>query len=59
MNRQVLEELANSLVDAETLAGPALEVFLEAVQALAQAARARPQRRLARHPPSAGRWRRG
>jgi hypothetical protein len=31
MNRQVLEELANSLVDAETLAGPALEVFLEAV----------------------------
>ncbi len=31
MNRQVLEELANSLVDAETLAGPALEVFLEAI----------------------------
>jgi cell division protease FtsH len=33
MNRQVLEELANALVDAETLAGPALEVFLEAIQA--------------------------
>jgi len=31
MNTQVLEELANSLVDAETLAGPALEVFLEAI----------------------------
>ena len=31
MNRQVLEELANSLVEAETLAGPALEVFLEAI----------------------------
>ena len=36
MNRQVLEELANALVDAETLAGPALEVFLEAVQAWPQ-----------------------
>ena len=32
INRQVMEELANALVDAETLAGPALEVFLEAVQ---------------------------
>jgi cell division protease FtsH len=31
MNRQVLDELANALVDAETLAGPALEVFLAAV----------------------------
>jgi cell division protease FtsH len=31
MNRQVLDELANALVDAETLAGPALEVFLEAI----------------------------
>ena len=31
MNRQVMEELANALVEAETLAGPALEVFLEAV----------------------------
>jgi cell division protease FtsH len=32
MNRQVLGELANSLMEAETLAGPALEVYLEAVQ---------------------------
>jgi len=32
MNRQVLEELANALVDTETLAGPALDVFLEAVR---------------------------
>jgi cell division protease FtsH len=32
MNRQVLEELANALVEAETLAGPALDVFLEAVR---------------------------
>ena len=32
MNRQVMEELANALVDSETLAGPGLEVFLEAVQ---------------------------
>src|ERR1039458_8714598 len=31
MNRQVLEELANALVEAETLAGPALDVFLETV----------------------------
>ena len=31
MNRQVLEELANALVEAETLAGPALEVFLEVI----------------------------
>jgi cell division protease FtsH len=33
MNRQVLEELANALAEAETLAGPALDVFLEAVRA--------------------------
>jgi cell division protease FtsH len=32
LNRNVLEELANALVDAETLAGPALDVFLEGVQ---------------------------
>jgi len=32
MNRHVLEELANALVEAETLAGPALDVFLETVQ---------------------------
>jgi cell division protease FtsH len=32
LNRKVLEELANALVDAETLAGPALDVFLEGVQ---------------------------
>ena len=32
MNRQVLEELANALVDAETLAGPALDVFFEAIE---------------------------
>jgi len=31
MNKLVLDELANALVDAETLAGPALEVFLEAI----------------------------
>ena len=31
MNKQVLEELANALVEAETLAGPALEVFLEGI----------------------------
>jgi cell division protease FtsH len=33
MNRQVLDALANALVDAETLAGAALDVFLEAVVA--------------------------
>jgi len=32
MNRQVLEELANELVEAETLAGPELNTFLETVQ---------------------------
>jgi cell division protease FtsH len=32
MNKRVLQELANALVDAETLAGPALDVFLEGVQ---------------------------
>jgi cell division protease FtsH len=32
MNERVLQELANALVDAETLAGPALDVFLEGVQ---------------------------
>jgi hypothetical protein len=32
MNRRVLEELANALVDAETLAGPELDAFLEGVQ---------------------------
>jgi cell division protease FtsH len=32
LNRKVLEELANALVDAETLAGPGLDVFLEGVQ---------------------------
>jgi cell division protease FtsH len=31
LNRQVLEELANALVEAETLSGPELDVFLEAV----------------------------
>ncbi len=31
MNRQVLEKLANELVEAETLAGPELDVFLEAI----------------------------
>jgi cell division protease FtsH len=31
MNRKVLEEIANALMDAETLSGPALDVFLEAV----------------------------
>jgi cell division protease FtsH len=33
MNRQVLDALANALVEAETLAGPALDVYLEAVVA--------------------------
>jgi cell division protease FtsH len=32
MNRRVLEDLANALVDAETLAGPELDAFLEGVQ---------------------------
>src|SRR5262249_39455253 len=32
MNTRVLQELANALVDAETLAGPALDVFLEGVE---------------------------
>jgi cell division protease FtsH len=32
MNRDALEQLANALLDAETLAGPALDVFLEAVR---------------------------
>jgi cell division protease FtsH len=32
MNREVLEELANALVEAETLAGAELDVFLQAVQ---------------------------
>jgi cell division protease FtsH len=31
MNRTILEELANTLLDAETLSGPALDAFLEAV----------------------------
>jgi cell division protease FtsH len=31
MNRTILEELANTLLDAETLSGPALDTFLEAV----------------------------
>jgi cell division protease FtsH len=31
MNRAILEELANTLLDAETLSGPALDAFLEAV----------------------------
>jgi cell division protease FtsH len=31
LNRQVLEELANALLESETLAGPALDVYLEAV----------------------------
>jgi cell division protease FtsH len=31
MNRAILEELANTLLDAETLSGPALDTFLEAV----------------------------
>jgi len=31
MNRTILEELANTLIDAETLSGPALDAFLEAV----------------------------
>jgi cell division protease FtsH len=32
MNREILEELANALVEAETLAGPELNVLLETVQ---------------------------
>jgi cell division protease FtsH len=32
MNREILEELANALVEAETLAGPELDVLLQAVQ---------------------------
>ncbi len=44
MNRQVLEELANALMEAETLAGPALEVYLAAVQPWPHAARGRAQR---------------
>ena len=32
MNRDALEQLANALLDAETLAGPALDVFLQAVR---------------------------
>jgi cell division protease FtsH len=31
MNKAILEELANTLLDAETLSGPALDTFLEAV----------------------------
>jgi cell division protease FtsH len=31
MNKTILEELANTLLDAETLSGPALDAFLEAV----------------------------
>jgi cell division protease FtsH len=31
LNRTILEELANTLLDAETLSGPALDAFLEAV----------------------------
>ncbi len=31
MNKEILEELANTLIDAETLSGPALDAFLEAV----------------------------
>ncbi|HTC59112.1 MAG TPA: ATP-dependent zinc metalloprotease FtsH [Solirubrobacteraceae bacterium] len=31
INRTILEELANTLLDAETLSGPALDAFLEAV----------------------------
>ena len=31
MNRAILEELANTLLDVETLSGPALDTFLEAV----------------------------
>jgi cell division protease FtsH len=33
INREILEELANALLGAETLAGPALDVYLEAVHA--------------------------
>jgi cell division protease FtsH len=32
LNRQVLEDLANSLIQNETLSGPSLDVYLEAVQ---------------------------
>jgi hypothetical protein len=32
MNKDAMEELANALLDAETLAGPALDVFLQAVR---------------------------
>src|SRR5262249_22034313 len=32
MNAKLLEELANTLLQAETLSGPALEVYLEAVE---------------------------
>jgi cell division protease FtsH len=32
LNRSVLEDLANSLVRAETLSGPSLDVYLEAVE---------------------------
>ena len=32
MNSRVLDELANALLDAETLSGPSLDVYLEAVQ---------------------------
>ncbi len=32
MNRDILEELANALVDAETLSGPALDMFVDAVR---------------------------
>jgi cell division protease FtsH len=32
MNAKLLEELANTLLQSETLSGPALEVFLEAVK---------------------------
>jgi ATP-dependent Zn protease len=31
LNAKVLEELANSLLETETLSGPALDVYLEAV----------------------------
>ena len=31
-NAKLLEELANTLLESETLSGPALEVFLEAVK---------------------------
>jgi cell division protease FtsH len=32
MNREVLDQLANALVQAETLAGPGLDVFLEGIR---------------------------